>query len=786
MLDNETIKLLAKFPEESPDPVFAVRKDGTLVYANAASLPVLQSLGCPADLKNPVCDRVFLTDEFSVFSAVEENTRTYSFFRVPVGEDIIFFYGQDVTEKRAVETALRRNQEGLQIAQSIAHIGNWDWNIAEGTLAWSDEIYRIFGLKPQEFGATYEAFLSHVHPDDRETLKNAVNDAISVRSPYEMYHRIIQPDKSERIVHEQGRVIFDKNDKPSRMVGTVQDVTELKRTEREMKKLLSVIEESINVVIITGFDGSIEYVNKMFENVTGYSKAEAMGQNPRILSSGETAPSQYEGLWQTITAGKTWRGIFKNRKKNGEHYWGNGIISPIRDERGNITHFMAIQEDITDKMQVTEQAQYLSLYDKTTGIFNRSHFVGMLDEWLGRPDISSRTATLLLLNVDGFKLVNNTYGHGAGDELLRIVADTLLETVLQLDTLLDNGAKGFVGRLGGDEFAVWLPDRNKKQGLESAEHIRKKIEVSRFLSFSVRITVSVGIVLFPEHGTNTKELLSKANAAINRTREMGQNRLHLYQSEDDYLAKFNTSLEEKANIMSALEENRFLPWFQPILDIKDGTITHYEALARMLDGKGGIIPPSSFIFTAERFGLITHIDKVVTEKTMTLQSIMAKQGKAYSFSMNISGKNIGDRELLKFLVSAIRRTGADPEALVFEITETAAVSDLKSAINFIRALKAMGCCFSLDDFGVGFTSFSYLMEMGVDYIKIDGSFVKDLTGNPKNRLLVRAIADMARGLGIRTVAEFVENKETLDLLGEYKIDYAQGYLIGKPSPTLLD
>ena len=693
---------------------------------------------------------------------------------------------RDVTEHVQMEKAMRKNEASLANAQRIAHLGNWEWNIVTNELWWSEEIYRIFGLTPQEFGATYDAFLNSVHPDDREFVKKSVNDALYEKMPYSIDHRIVLPDGSERIVHEQAEVIFDSAGKAIQMNGTVQNATERKRAEEEIKRLFTAIDQSINVVFTTDVKGQIEYVNFMFEQATGYAKEEIIGQNPRILASGETTHAEYEELWDTILAGKTWRGIFKNKKKDGQYYWCNGLITPIRNEKGQITHFLAIQEDITEKIKTEERAKHIASYDQLTGILNRTCFMEQLDEWLSHNKAYNQTGVLLLMDIDGFRLINDTYGHSTGDNALRHMAEFLITTLFVIGKHYVNKdvVESILGRLGGDEFAIFLPDRNEKEGIATAEEISKRLEKSRFVEISGHLTASIGVALYPRDGCTTKELLTRADASIYHAKELGRNRIHLYHTEDLVLEKIRSRMEWKGRIQKAIEEDRFEPWFQPILDLKDNQIHHCEALARMRDTNGEVILPWAFVDTAETLGLITDIDRIIIRKTLMVQSNLRKQGKIFSFSVNLSGKDLGDKEFLKFLKSAIIETGADPRFLIFEITETAAIRDLDRAIKFIRELKAIGCSFALDDFGVGFTSFKYLREMEVDYIKIDGSFIRTLHETTNDHIFVKAIADVARGMGIKTIAEFVENNEIIKILKEYGVDYGQGYFIGKPSPLV--
>jgi len=689
-------------------------------------------------------------------------------------------------EHKLSNERLRNSEASLANAQRIARLGNWDWDIVNDTLYWSDEIYHLFGLTPQEFGATYETFLNYVHPEDREFLQRSVDEALHEKKPYAIDHRIVLPEGKIRIAHEHAEVVWDQSGRPLRMTGTVQDVTEHKEAEDELKILSAAIEHSVNVIFITDVNGVIEYVNPMFETVTGWSKEEAIGKTPSILSSGETSRAEYEELWKTILAGKTWRGAFKNKRKDGRPYWGNGVITPKKNDRGKVTHFLAVQEDITEKKMADERVQYLATRDNITGLLNRKTFIEMVAEWLTNHQNVHCNGALMLVNIDGFKDINDTLGHGVGDELIRHVAEVLEDTFMGADIPSGNITDGaMLGRLGGDEFAVFMPDDDANVGMAMADRIRRNIEEFRFPALAIQLTVCIGVVSYPEHGKTSKELFTKVDTAIHRAKASGRNKCHLFRPEDMDIEISRTRIQQKVRIQKALEEGRFIPWFQPILNLRDNKVHHYEALARMQGEEGKIVFPNEFIDTAERFGMIGAIDRIITEKTMRLQAEMGRKGRHYSFAMNLSGKNLGDEELLSFLQSKIEETGADPNHLAFEITETAAVQDLGKAVKFISTLKSMGCKFSLDDFGVGFTSFVYLREMQVDNIKIDGSFVKKLHENPDDQFIVKAIVGVAKGMGIETVAEFVEKEETLKLLREFGVDYAQGYFIGKPGSELL-
>lgn len=576
-------------------------------------------------------------------------------------------------------------------------------------------------------------------------------------------------------------------------VKIVQDTSERKHTSEEIRKLSTAVEQSVNIIFITDMQGRIEYVNPTFERVTGYSGAEMLGKTPRILDSGETAEIVFEEMQKTITAGKTWRGTFKNKKKDGHYYWCESLITPISNEEGQITHSLFVQEDITEKMELKENLSIFTSYasfDGLTGLYNRTRFMELLEEWILQAGAHQYTGAILLIDIDRFRLINDTYGSKMGDDLLKHMAEFLKDILAEIDMQYFSVSEkeimeSLLCRMGGDEFAVFLPSRDAKESLETAEEIRRRMESFQFGDWAGHITISIGIVLYPAHGATLYDLFKKVDAAVFHAKELGRNRSRLYQAEDLVLEKMHSRMEWKGHIQNALKEDRFVPWFQPILDLKNGTIRHFEALVRMIDKDGAVVPPGMFIDTAETLGLIGDIDKIIIEKTLKFQSELLKEGKRFCFSINLSAKDLDDRELLGFLKNKVMEASTYGECPIFELTETAAVHDLGRAVKFIRDLKSIGCSFSLDDFGVGFTSFRYLKEMEVDYIKIDGSFIKMLAESKNDRLFVKSMVDVAQGMGIKTVAEFVENEPTIKILRELGVDYAQGYFIGKPAPEIL-
>ncbi|MDY0163102.1 EAL domain-containing protein [Desulfobotulus sp.] len=696
--------------------------------------------------------------------------------RIETGEVAVFaMLVRDISDAMRTLRALKESEENLSEAQKMAGIGSWKWERGTDKVYWSAQMFRILGMPEKGSVPSLETFLRRVSEGDRKAVREALDAAWTDGRTIGLEHGI-DVDGELRVLSVTGRAVRDAEGEVQRLVGTVQDITEKKRVEAELQKLTMAMEQSTNIVFITDREGHITYVNAMFEKVTGYLREEAIGQNPRILASGETRPETYAALWETILSGHSWRGDFKNKTKTGRYYWGKGLISPVRGLGGEIVNFLAIQEDITEKKQTEARALYLETYDVQTGLLNRDSFIRRLGEAF------SGGGAGMLIDIDSFKLVNDQIGYAKGDRVLRF----LIRSVRQILDARLHANSWFMGRFGGDQMAVFVQNMGAAECLALGEEIRSHVEASRFEDGGVRLTVSVGLALIPEHAGDAITFLAVLDAALGKAKELGKNRCRIFVPEDREGELKRATFYQKQRILDALAGDRFEVWYQPILHVSSQTVLHYEALVRLREPDGRIVLPGAFIQAAERHGLVGSIDRVVARKTFAYQTRLKEKGRLVSFSMNLSGRDLADAGMAVFLKKSIQETGADPKRLIFEITETAAIQDMDRALEFISQMKALGCRFSLDDFGVGFTSFVYLRELGVDFIKIDGSFVRNLHERQEDRSVVRAIVQVAREMGIRTVAEFVEKPETLTLLSEIGVDYVQGFLIGKPAPASLD
>lgn len=459
--------------------------------------------------------------------------------------------------------------------------------------------------------------------------------------------------------------------------------------------------------------------------------------------------------------------------KDGRELIVHMVKTPLRDEKGSVLGIIGIFWDITEHKRFETQIIYMANHDPLTDLLNRRCFQTELESWLAQSSRYGVEGALLFLDLDNFKYVNDSLGHQAGDKFLRALAGLLKARLRQTDVL---------ARLGGDEFAVILPYVNETQAVSIASQLLELVryDVSVDKGQLPCITLSIGIVLFPGHADTVETLLAYADLAVYQAKEEGRNRVCVYKPERK--TQIESRLIWERRIREALSQDRFVLYLQPVLDIHQNLIIGYEALLRMINENGEIVVPSHFLTIAERFGLIREIDRWVVRRAVRLVESLQHKGKSTHLEVNLSGKAFADEELLTVIKEELSETGVNPGNLVFEITETALIENIVTAQHFMANLRALGCHFALDDFGIGFSSFLYLKHLPVDYLKIDGSFILNVLHETVDRCLVGAMVAIARGLGKKTIAEYVECKEVLPLLREIGVDYAQGYYIGKPRP----
>ena len=411
-----------------------------------------------------------------------------------------------------------------------------------------------------------------------------------------------------------------------------------------------------------------------------------------------------------------------------------------------------------------------------TGLINRREFEDRAKQLLTSKNEKQINHSLCFIDLDQFKIVNDTCGHAAGDELLKQVSKLFKSKVRKNDTL---------ARLGGDEFAVLLENCEHENANRVATSLLKSISDYRFIweGKSFKVGMSIGVVIFNNEIPNLSELLRQADVACYMAKDLGRNRIHFYYPDDLELAKRHGEMQWVTRIQEALNKNQFLLEGQAIKSLSNNKETHYELLIRMRDEDGNIIPPGAFLPAAERYSLMMAIDKWVIKRAF---SLLAKnpdfQQQVHFISINLSGQSLADDDMLDFITSNLKESGIDGKKICFEITETATITHMSKARNLMSCLREFGCSFALDDFGSGLSSFAYLKKLPVDYLKIDGLFVRDIVEDPIDFALVKSINEVGKILKMKTIAEFVENDEIKNMLEEIGVDYVQGYGIEKPKP----
>jgi len=573
------------------------------------------------------------------------------------------------------------------------------------------------------------------------------------------------------------------------MAGSITDITDRKLAEAELfaeKERAQVTLQSIgDAVITTDTNGLAEYLNPTAEALIGWRMAEAQGLPLCTLvkiideRTRKPAPDPIEMVLREERAVEIGAECLLVRR-DGRDIAVDESAAPIRDRSGRITGVVLVLHDVSRERQYAATLSYQASHDALTGLINRREFELRLARALTSAADQQRHHALLYLDLDQFKVVNDTCGHAAGDELMRQMSAVLERRLREGDTL---------ARLGGDEFGLLLENCHPEHSARLAEEVRRTVADFPFAwqNRSFSIAVSIGVVNIADRAFTLAEALSAADAACYMAKEKGRNRVQLYHPEDTEVSLRQGEMEWVSRIHKALEEDRFCLYAQEIIPLRpsSGTGTHVELLIRMMDERGKLIPPMAFIPAAERYNLMPAIDRWAVRTAFSTLARLRDGGNARlidTCAINLSGASLCEERFLEFVGEQFARFNIPHEAICFEITETAAIANLPKAGRFIDEFRALGCKFSLDDFGAGMCSFVYLKHLQVDFLKIDGSFVKDMLDDPIDRAMVESINHIGHVMGKHTIAEFVENDEILVSLRDIGVDFGQGYGIAKPKP----
>ncbi|MEE9321349.1 MAG: EAL domain-containing protein [Granulosicoccus sp.] len=721
---------------------------------------------------------------------------------------------RDITDSAAIKVAelqhgnvqLERANERLSIATRSSGIGIWDFKLSTGEYLWDEQMFEIYGLDSSK-GPKIDPriWLGALNEQDQQIVLDSSRAAILGHGPDDLEFRITRGDGSERDIYGTAHVVRDSKGFAIRLVGTNQDVTESRQLTRDLAsqhKLLQVTLQSIGDGVITADTfGNVIWMNPVAEEMVGWNTSEASGRPLndvfQIVCEGtrELAPNPVLScLKEDRVVGLSEDTVLISA--TGDERWIEQSAAPIRCDNAEIYGAVLIFHDVTDQRKLATEMTWRATHDSLTGLLNRSEFEANLRQLFEELDEGDCSHALLYIDLDQFKIVNDSCGHGAGDDLLRQVGQLLRQIVRGDDKLV---------RLGGDEFAIIIENCSTDTAMLVAREICSRMDEYRFVyeSHRFRIGVSIGLVQIDNTWDDVSAIIRAADAACYAAKDAGRNRVHLWCDTDHGLQQRRIETRWATRLETALDNAGFELFAQRVEALSSATPAHdllsavndtssvqrkghhAEVLLRMKGEGDALILPGAFLPAAERYNLIYRVDQWVLMQVVAWLELHSENMNLDRLWINLSGQSVGDKRFQAETLTQLQTAGpAICHSLCFEITETAAVVNISDTIMFINALKKLNVKVALDDFGAGASSFGYLKTLPVDYLKIDGQFVRNLTTDPLDKAAVRSFIEVAQVMGIKTVAEFVETPDVLAQLRIMGVDYAQGWLLHKPAPLV--
>ena len=701
---------------------------------------------------------------------------------VASGDDILIqaFY-RDITERKRSERALIQSEQFLRQSQRAAKIGSYVNHLAAGRFEATPELDEIFGITA-DYPHTNDGWVGFMHPDFMQPMHDALMASICENKPFDSEYKIIRPcDGDERWMHGLGTIAYDENGTAVSLVGTVQDITERKLAE-EHQRIAATAFESQQGMFITDVNKRMLRVNKAFTEITGYLASEAIGRTPGFLRSGRHEEDFYRAMDDCIAQTGAWQGEIWNTRKNGTQYLQQLSITSVRDDKGQITNYVAAFSDVTTHRAAEERIQNLSFFDSLTKLPNRRLFMDRLEQALFSSVRHQRLGALAFIDLDDFKSINDTLGHAQGDQLLRDVAQRIRDCVSEGDT---------VARIGGDEFVVLIDDtgKNAQESITGIEAMCRKVLTALGHGYPLggavyHCTASIGITLFGVRHEAGEEPLKRAELAMYQAKAAGRNTLRFFDPKMQDAVRERA--ETEAGLRLALLERQFVLHYQVQVD-ETGCAMGVEALVRWNDPRRGIIYPGEFIPLAEEDGLILPLGAWVLQTACQQLAHWASDPvmSALTLAVNVSARQFRQPGFVDQVVKCLEQSGARADRLKLELTESVFVSDADAVIASMNALKGRGVSFALDDFGTGYSSLSSLKRLPLDQLKIDQSFVRDILIDPNDAAIAKMVVALGNTVGLTVIAEGVETQAQRTALAAMGCLYYQGYLFGRPVPVEL-
>jgi len=689
-------------------------------------------------------------------------------------EGMFFCFVRDISERINAEQKLLRSESKFrQIFEKIPAISVQGYDKDRSVIFWNHASEKLYGYtKEQAMGKKLEDLI--IPLPYREHVINNVNAWINDGIPIPAEELLLRHADGSNVAVYSSHALMNNADNEAEMYCIDIDLSAQKKAEEQALTLSQAIEQSPISMILTNIDSKIEYVNSAFERISGYSASDVIGQDASILKSGLTPKSLYKELWDTISRGDAWQGELQNKKKNGDIFWEHAHIAPIFDNVGVAKHYLALKQDVTQYKLQEERIIQQAHYDSLTGLPNRLLSLERLSQMLKDAFRSQNNVAVLFLDLDDFKKVNDSLGHSIGDELLVQAAARLKNTISNND---------LVGRLGGDEFIIILGNINSPAEVEviATKMLKRFYQPFVLNNRELVSTVSIGIALYPHNSEDPKELLRQADSAMYYSKDRGRNTYNFYTHQMDQ--DINRRLRVEEQLRNALKRKEFEVYFQPLVEIKSRKIIGAEALLRWKNALLGQVTPDEFIPIAEQTGLIIPIGQYVIDIAFNATKKWQQQFQSqFKIAINVSPKQFRENTFIDMLKMQLEKHQIHVSSVELEITEGVLLNGDPIINSNLTSINDIGVSISMDDFGTGYSSLSYLRSYPFDTLKVDKSFINDITVDPGDLELVGAAIAMGHGLNLKVVAEGIETEEQYHLLRSLKCDYGQGYLFSKPLP----
>ena len=678
-------------------------------------------------------------------------------------------------ERQAADNRLRESERLFRDVAEFA--GEFVWEIdARQVLTYvSDGAAAVFGRPVDKLRGS--DFLSHLPAEERESLLERVRRVALNGEPFRRFEvTILRPDGRRRRLSFSGIPVVDGDGRRTGAYrGTAEDITQRKRDERSLRLAEKVFDNSGQAIMITDAAATILSVNPAFTEITGYPAEEAVGHNPSVFASGRHDAAFYASMWSELKRNGAWEGEIWDRRKNGEVYPKWASINAVNDpETGEVTHYIAIFSDITERKENEARIEHLAYHDALTGLPNRFALQARLAQSLADARRNGTQVALMFIDLDHFKTINDSLGHDIGDQLLMTVARRISATLRESDT---------VARLGGDEFVIVVPGVGSP---EDAARVAEKViehvgEPLALAGHKLHTSPSIGIGIFPTDGHNAETLMKNADIAMYYAKQHGRNAYRFFTADMNAVATERLMLETQ--LRAALDRGQISLVYQPQIHLATGIIVGVEALARWNHPERGLVMPETFIPVAEETGLIIPLGAWVIEEACRQAAAWRSAGMPpLRMSVNLSPQQFRDHALARHVGEILERTGLPADSLELELTESAMMRDTEHVIETLRALRDLGVHIAVDDFGAGYSSLAYLKRLPIDRLKIDRSFVADMEQNANGVAIANGIVALATTLGLSVTAEGIETPTQLEILRSFDCTDGQGFLFSRPLP----